>query len=237
MISVVLPCYNEELAIPEMVAGLRDLVKALDAKGCTAEVIIVDDGSSDRSAEMLQSSGFKVIHHAASQGYGAALRSGFSHCAGDWIVFLDMDRTYRPADILRLVEHASKTNADMVFGYRLFWSSGMPAIRALGNQFFAALVNVLFSGKMQDVCTGLRVFHRRRMADVSALTRNGLNFSVQLTVFSLLNEWIIEQVEIRYDSRLGVSKLNWVRDGFQFLWVIIKLRFVRRGISYPSSAL
>lgn len=225
-ISFVLPCHNEADALPEVLPKLAQSLEQLKLAGFSSEVIVVNDGSDDGSRELLAAAPFIQVKDLPERaGYGAALKYGFEKARGNWVVFFDLDRTYDPADVVRLMSCATETNSDMVLGYRDFKNSGMPWSRTLGNRMFVVACRMMFGSRLKDMCTGFRVLRRDRLQTVLGLKSEGFNFSIQLSLFGLLKGWRLEQIPIRYEERLGSSKLNIIWDGLQFLQVIVHYRW------------
>lgn len=224
-LSIVFPCHNEQAAIEEMMVRLRRTLVKTESMGWTSEIIVVEDGSTDNSRELLRTQkDIRLIVHDKPKGYGAALKSGFAVAEGRAIMFMDMDRTYRVEDIPMLLSQFQSDEWDMVFGRRPFLDSGMPLFRRLGNRFFAWALRSLLKSQMHDVCTGMRIFRRARLNDVLSLRRDGLDFSIQLTALSVLKKWRVCEVGIGYEERVGDSKLSVVKDGLQFLYVLLSVR-------------
>lgn len=227
-VSIVLPCFNEEHAIPELLPRLFDAQWTLQRRGLSSEIIVVDDASTDRSVPLLRAfDGLTLARHETQKGYGAALKKGFEMSHGEWVLFLDMDRTYLPEDIPDLVRHAQETESDMVSGQRPFRESGMPWTRGLGNQMYVWLARWLLGSPLRDLCTGFRVFRRAHVPSILRFPQDGLHFSLQLSLFALLQGWKIEEVTVGYQERKGLSKLNLMTDGAQFFWTILRCAWSR----------
>lgn len=223
-ISFVIPCFNEEAAIPFVMPKLQNVMASHQFKEyfSAAEVLIVDDASTDQTATMLKTfTGIKVVRNESNLGYGASLKRGFSLAQGEIIAFLDMDDSYDPEDLCSLFEEMQSKNLDMVFGNRLNAKNGMPFIRGIGNYFFSYLIGLLFEQKITDVCTGYRLFKKELIQEAVEIPSNDLNYSIDLTLRMLLHKKNISQVPIRYHDRKGHSKLNAITDGFAFLGIIL----------------
>lgn len=224
-LSIIIPCLNEEKAIAAVMDKVDQLLasSAFRERFSSAEVIVVDDGSTDKTAELLASrQGLKVLRNQQSCGYGGALKRGFEAAQGDLLTFFDMDFSYDPGDLFDLYQEMLDKKADMVFGNRLSKINGMPGIRLLGNSFFSITVKVFFGKNITDVCTGFRIFKRELVPSILALPTNNLNFSIDLTLLMLSSQRVVSQKEIRYHERKGESKLSVFKDGFQFLWIVLK---------------
>ncbi|MCS6825785.1 MAG: glycosyltransferase family 2 protein, partial [Caldilinea sp.] len=143
--SVVIPAYNEEDGICEIVQRVLATREALRKVGFDElELIVVDDGSKDRTAELVRvQPGVTLVQHARNSGYGAALKTGFAAASGEWIGFLDADGTYPPEYFPALLQAAQEQKADLVIGSRMAGAeSQMPLMRRIGNLIFARLVNL-----------------------------------------------------------------------------------------------
>ena len=227
-ISVVMPCYNEQLAIPTVVPRLLSSLEGLKNKEMIEdfELIVVNDKSTDSSAELLsQFDQVKVIQTTGTnRGYGLALKKGFSEARGQWIAFLDVDNSYRPEDLEKFVMETQDGSSDFIMGSRNFSEEGMSLTRGAGNWVYVSLAKLLYGSKLEDVCSGYRLFHRRHLNDVLNIREDGLDFSIFLTLKMLLNKVSIKQIPIQYDVRLGESKLSIVQDGIAFLRVLLTLK-------------
>lgn len=230
LFSVVIPCFNEEAAIDDVVGKLTALRERLVAAGKVSgvEIIIVDDASTDGSPEkILRHPGVRLIRQPARSGYGACLKKGFAAAEGDWLGFLDMDSTYDPHDLGECLHHARRTDADIVFGVRPFWGEGMPLLRGFGNFCFSKIVRVLYGRGSDDIASGLRVFHRRRRDQVVSLPHDHFDFGFSITIWALAKRWRTQQVPIAYHRRAGESKLHSLRDGLVFFRVVLQLMRAR----------
>lgn len=231
-LSVVIPAYNEEDGISEIalrvLAVKDDLAKAGVAE---FELIVVDDGSRDRTAEIAdQIEGVRLIRHVKNKGYGAALKTGFSHAEGDLIGFLDADGTYPPEYFPALCK-AAMQGADLVIGSRMAGAdSQMPLTRRIGNIFFAGLLTLVGRMRVSDSASGMRVFKRTALERMYPLP-DGLNLTPVMSTRAIHEGLSMTEVPIPYSERLGRSKLSVVRDGSVFLqsmiWTVMAYNPVR----------
>jgi polyisoprenyl-phosphate glycosyltransferase len=232
ILSLVIPCYNEEHSIEHVLGNINSAKSDLIKEGLVkdVEIIVVNDGSKDRTPEILNQYEFiKVIKHDYPQGYGSALKDGFRFSRGEWIGFLDMDKTYDPVDLRPLLQIVQSRSCQIVFGSRFENNTGMPLLRWVGNAFFAACIQVLYFRKITDACTGFRIFHRSLLPQILNLPQHNLNYSIAMTLMCLNNKVSFQEFSIRYWEREGKSKLNEFKDGvdflktiFQFWWQMIK---------------
>ncbi len=221
--SVVIPAFNEEGAILATLRRVLDVRAALAAAGVDGpEVIVVDDGSSDATAQL--AGGFaavRVIRQPENRGYGAALKTGFAAAAGDLVGFLDADGTY-PAESFPALCAEALRGADMVVGTRLDGgANGMPLTRRLGNRFFTGLVSALGESRVGDSASGMRVLRRGVLQELEPLP-DGLNFTPILSLRAGHQGLRVVEVPIPYAERIGASKLSVPRDGAVFLHSIAR---------------
>lgn len=223
-LSVVIPAYNEENGIAEIVERVLNIKPALAAVGVEdLELIVVNDASKDRTAEVVEGiinikkiSGLRLINHPVNKGYGGALKTGFSNAQGDLVGFLDADGTYPPEYFPQLCQVAMK-DAELVIGSRLAGEkSQMPAIRRVGNIFFAGLLTLISRQKVTDSASGMRVFRRDVISRIFPLP-DGLNLTPVMSTRAIHEGVKIAEVPIPYSVRVGRSKLSVVKDGRIFL--------------------
>ena len=218
MFSVVIPVYNEEDGITEIANRVLSIKPELKKIGIsTLELLVVDDGSWDRTVEIASAiKGIKLIRHPKNKGYGAALKTGFSHAKGELIGFLDADGTY-PPEYFPLLCKVALGESELVIGSRMAGEdSEMPLTRRIGNFFFAALLTVLGRQKVTDSASGMRVFKREILEHIYPLP-DGLNLTPVMSTRALHEGVKIKEVPIPYSERVGRSKLSVIRDGRIFL--------------------
>jgi len=221
-LSVVIPAYNEEKgieAIARRVLGIREALSRVGVQDL--EVFIVNDGSKDGTAEIVRNiPGIKLITYAHNQGYGAALKYGFSQACGELIGFLDADGTYPPEYFPQLCQEALK-GSELVIGSRMAGAdSKMPITRRVGNLFFAFLLSLVGRQHVTDSASGMRVFQRQILEEMYPLP-NGLNLTPVMSTRAIHEGINITEVPIPYSERQGRSKLSVVRDGSIFLQSIL----------------
>jgi glycosyltransferase involved in cell wall biosynthesis len=222
-LSVIIPAYNEEDGIAEILDRVLSARPALEALGvCGLEVIVVDDGSKDRTAEIVRGySDVRLIIHQKNRGYGGALKTGFANAQGDLLSFLDADGTYPPEYFPQLCEPVLQGNAELVVGSRMAGAkSEMPKTRRLGNLIFANLVSIIGNQHVTDSASGQRVFRREVLEQLYPLP-DGLNFTPVMSTRAIHENIKMVEVPIPYSERLGRSKLSVVKDGVRFLNSIV----------------
>jgi glycosyltransferase involved in cell wall biosynthesis len=232
VLSVVIPAYNEENGIAEIACRVLSMESDLKIAGIDQlELLIVDDGSKDRTAEVASSiPGVTLVRHPRNRGYGAALKTGFSRARGELIGFLDADGTYPPEYFPQLCR-AALNGIDLVIGSRMAGEdSKMPLTRRVGNLLFATLLTLLSRQKVTDSASGMRVFKRGILEYVYPLP-NGLNLTPVMSTRALHEGIRIGEIPIPYSERVGRSKLSVMRDGRIFLqsmiWTVLSYNPVR----------
>jgi glycosyltransferase involved in cell wall biosynthesis len=222
-LSVVIPALNEEDGIANIVERVLEIRGRLAEAGVAdLELIVVDDGSRDKTAQIVASyPDVVLVQHPVNQGYGAAIKTGFRHAKGDLLAFLDADGTYPPERFPSLCQPILKDGADLVIGSRMAGAeSDMPAVRRLGNMIFATLVTLIGNQRVSDSASGQRVLRRDALPLLYPLP-DGLNFTPVMSTRAIHENLNIIEVPIPYAERQGRSKLSVVRDGFRFLSSII----------------
>jgi len=217
-LSVVIPALNEEDGIANIIERVLSIKEALAQVGVEAlELIVVDDGSTDRTPEVIASYPEVVLlRHPVNRGYGAAIKTGFREAKGNLLAFLDADGTYPPEWFPQLCVPALN-GADLVIGSRMAGAdSEMPLVRRIGNTVFATLVSIISNRRVTDSASGQRVL-RSDVLPVLYPLPDGLNFTPVMSTRAMHEHINVVEVAIPYKERVGRSKLSVVRDGFRFL--------------------
>lgn len=236
MLSIVIPAYNEEKGIAEIMERVLKVRPSLAASGVAEmELLIVNDGSRDNTAQAAQQAAggdpcVRIISHPKNRGYGAALKTGFNMARGEMVGFLDADGTYPPEYFPQLCAEIFK-GADLVIGSRMAGAeSHMPRTRRLGNFIFANLLNILGWQRITDSASGMRVFRKEILRTISPLP-DGLNLTPVMSTRAVHEKVKMCEVPIPYSERVGRSKLSVIRDGRIFLqsmvWTVMTYNPVR----------
>ncbi|HLW77721.1 MAG TPA: glycosyltransferase family 2 protein [Bryobacteraceae bacterium] len=215
-ITVIIPCLNEEQGIESV---LRRMPKFVD------EVIVVDNGSTDRTSQIATSLGARVIREDV-RGYGRSYKTGFKNAMGDLIVTLDGDHSYPPDAISYLLEAFLHFEVDFLSASRfpVRDKRAMSFKHKFGNLILSLAMSILYFRWVRDSQSGMWVF-KRSMIDKMTLISDGMAFSEEIKIEALKHRVPFAEISIQYTSRLGEVKLNPWRDGFYNLWFLIKKRF------------
>lgn len=213
-ISIVIPVFNEAATL----AALLGKIQAL--KLARAEIIVIDDGSLDNSAEIALNGGASVIRHPYNIGNGAAVKSGIRAAHGRVIVLMDGDGQHKPEDIPKLLAEAA--NYHMVVGARAKGSK-LRYHRYAANQVYNLLASYVTRFKVQDLTSGFRILSRRDARKFIDLLPNTFSYPTTLTLAFLRSGLTVKYVPIQTLYRAGQSKISLVTDGIRFLLIITKI--------------
>ncbi|MFA6392109.1 MAG: glycosyltransferase family 2 protein [Patescibacteria group bacterium] len=223
-LSIIIPVYNEKNTI-------KEILKKVQAAPYEKEIILVDDGSSDGTRDVLktiQEQEIKIYYHEKNYGKGRAIRTALEKTSGDIILIQDADLEYDPQEYHILLKPILDGKADVVYGSRfrgegksmMFWHS-------LGNKFLTLVTNILFNSTLTDMETCYKVF-KPKVVEGLKLESNRFNIEPELTAKILKRKYRIYEVPISYSGReySEGKKITW-RDGFVALWTLIKYRIVK----------
>ncbi len=202
-VSVVIPAFNEAEHVG---AEIDAVTAALEGTGWRFEVIVVDDGSGDATAQRAADAGARVLRHRHNQGYGAALKRGIEAAEHDWILITDADGTYPAEEIPGLLARADR--AEMVVGARTGEAVSVPLARRPAKWFLRRLASYLAGRKLPDLNSGLRLMRRDLVLRYEHLLPPGFSFTTTITLAAACNGHEVEYVPINYRRRLGESKIR-----------------------------
>jgi len=211
-VSVVIPAFNEEAAIGSVVEGLL-------AQHAWREVLVVDDGSTDATAERARAAGARVVRHPYNKGNGAAVKTGLREALGEVVVLMDADGQHDPAEAAKLT--AAIGPFDLAIGARS--ARDQPLIRALGNAIFKTLASWLTGRPIADLTSGFRAARRDRLLEILHLLPNGFSYPTTSCLALLKAGHNVTFVPVKARPRLGKSKIRPLQDGVRFLLIILKI--------------
>lgn len=212
-ISVVIPVHNEAANLGRLLADFESVsIKPF-------EIIVVDDGSTDASADISRVKGVTLIKHPYRMGNGASIKTGIRQAKGEVLVFMDGDGQHDPGEIPRLLEHIDKY--DMVVGSRSKGASSL--FRRIANSIYNRLASYVTDFKVEDLTSGFRAIKRDTAKRFIYLLPNGFSYPTTITLALLKTGRSIKYVPITVLTRQGKSKINALSDGFNFFLIIAKI--------------
>jgi len=224
-ISVIIPVYNECNTIQE-------IIRKVQATGIPNEIVIVDDGSSDGTRQVLEEMKGKekvrVILHEKNMGKGSAVRTGFTHATGDVIIIQDADLEYDPREYPNLLKPIQEGLADVVYGSRFLGAARRPILfwNMVANKILTLVTNILYNNILSDMETGYKVF-RKEVVDGMTLHAKRFDFEPEFTAKILKRKYSIVEVPIAFYPRdYSQGKKIHMRDAFEAMWTLVKYRFV-----------
>ncbi|MFT4047584.1 MAG: glycosyltransferase family 2 protein [Solimonas sp.] len=213
-ISIILPAKNEA-------AALQSLLPRLRSAQPDAEILVVDDGSTDATRERCLAAGVQCLSSPYSMGNGAAIKRGARAASGDILVFMDADGQHDPADIARLLNKLDE-GYDMVVGAR-DWEGQAGVGRGVANTFYNWLASRMTSYKVADLTSGFRAARADRFREFLHLLPNGFSYPTTSTMAFFRSAYAVAYIPIAVSQRVGKSHIRPLRDGVRFLLIIFKI--------------
>lgn len=219
-VAVVIPAFNEEGAVRHTVEQVRDVLRTARVPH---EIVVVNDGSSDRTPAEARASGARVIDFPENKGYGHALKAGIRASDAELVAILDADGTYPPSALPTMIALAE--HADMVVGDRGRRMNNVPFIRRPAKWVLKVLASVLARRRIHDVNSGMRVFRRRSLEGFVPLLPDGYSFTTTITLCMLAADFTVVYHPIAYGRRVGHSKIR-ARHFFKFIFLVVRLTLI-----------
>lgn len=222
-LSVVVPIFNEAKT-------LEEIVRRVQAAGLADEILLVNDGSTDESPQLLEKlsgqPGIRVLHHEMNRGKGAAVRTGIQSATGDLILIQDADLEYDPRDFAKLLDPISTAGADVVYGSRFLGGPRRPTMfwHMVANKLLTLLTNVLYNNILTDMETGYKLFKREALQGIT-IRSNSFNFEPEITAKLLKRRVRIFEVPIAFNPRdYSEGKKIKLKDAFEAVWALLYYR-------------
>ena len=218
--TVIVPAFNEEAGLPVV---LDKLLKLTDN---SYEVIVIDDGSTDKTAKVACQFPCQLIRHELNRGKGEALKTGIKNAQGDNVIWIDADDTYPVETIPQMVD--ALKNYDIVVGSRVYGKENIPRFNRFGNWIFRTMIKTIYGFKPYDPCTGLygaKKFHLELMG----LSSKRFAIEPEISIKSSRMKLKMLDIPTQYRSRIGDAKLNAIKVGFEDLTTILSLLLWGRG--------
>ena len=227
-LSIIIPAYNEEASVGKVISCLAESFPG-------AEILVIDDNSTDRTTEVAQQAGAKVIQHKYNMGNGAGIKTGARNAKGDVLVFMDADGQHDSQDIVRLLQGITD-GYEMVIGARESDTQASKR-RWLGNKLLSRFASLMTGRYIPDLTSGFRAVRAETFRDFIHLLPNGFSYPTTSTMAYLRSGYPVLFIPIRASQREGKSKIRFVRDGIRFLVVIMKVTtlFSPMRFFFPAS--
>jgi glycosyltransferase involved in cell wall biosynthesis len=234
LVTVVIPAFNEEKAVGEVVKRVR---RALSHAKVPHEVLVVDDGSLDRTALVAKKAGARVLSMGENRGYGASLKAGFRAAHGGVFAMLDADGTYPPEELPRLLRELEE--CDMVVGARTQPGAAIPWVRRPAKWLLNWWAAYLSERPIPDLNSGLRVFRRETYQRYQGLMPNRFSFTTTLTLSLECHGFVVRYLPVDYLVRVGSSKIRPIADTLNFFSLVLRTVMYFKPLKFfmPLSAL
>lgn len=233
-VSIVIPAFNEEGAIGKDIDTVKE---AVDREGYDYEIIVVDDGSTDKTGEIAASRGITLIRHRSNRGTGAAIMTGIRHAKGEIIITTDADNTYPNHDIPRLIKEMREY--DMVVGWRQKEMGSLPLLRSPVKFVIRKLAEYITRARIPDLNSGFRAFRRDVALRYFNILPQGHSWVSTITVAFLSDNLEVKYIPIDYYPRVGRSKFHPIKDTYTYLMLVFRtvMYFRPLKIFFPLASL
>ena len=231
-LSIIIPAYNEEKTIEEV---LKKISETLSSSPYSYQLIVVDDGSKDRTADLVESflertalkNGGHILVRKANGGKGSAIRAGIPYANGKYTIIQDADLEYEPADIVRMMQRITTDNMEVLYGSRFLNKSNKHSYQSFywGGRLVSLATNILYCQKLTDEPTCYKLFSTSLLKSIK-LNCTGFEFCPEVTAKVAKRGYKIKEIPISYKPRTisEGKKISW-KDGVEALWVLLRYRF------------
>lgn len=213
-ISIIIPAKNESASIAQLLVKLKQQYEE-------AEILVVNDGSTDNTADLAKKAGAIVISHPYSLGNGAAIKTGARKASGDILVFMDADGQHSPDDIAALLSKIDE-GYDMVVGARSF-ASQANLLRCCANRFYNRLASFMTGYRIKDLTSGFRAVRAEKFRKFLYLLPNGFSYPTTSTMAFFRSGFLLAYIPIEASSRQGESHIKIFKDGVRFFVIILRI--------------
>lgn len=216
-VTIIIPAFNEASGIENVLIRLQS---ALEKAPFIWELLVIDDGSSDGTSEIVKKTGIKTISHSENRGYGAALKTGIRSISTQWFAIIDADGTYPEEELIHLSEFMDES--DMIIGSRTGANVNIPLVRRPAKAFITWLAGYVSSRKIPDLNSGLRIMRREAVLKYIHLLPDGFSFTSTISIAMLVDGYRVKYVPINYHHRKGKSKIRPIYDTLNFMSLIVR---------------
>ena len=217
MISLLIPAFNEEESIKGTIENAKLLFKNLKIKNF--EIIVINDGSTDKTGEYAKKTGVKIITHPQNLGYGFSLKNGIRNARYETIIITDADHTYPLSEVPNLYTEYKK-GFDMVVGKRIGYRESI--IKTILRKILKLVVEFAAGRKIPDINSGLRIFNRDTIKEYLPHLCETFSFTTSATLAYMMNGKFVSYVPVNYGKRMGKSKVNLIKDSFKTIFYIMQ---------------
>lgn len=217
-LTIVIPAYNEEAVIGSVISEVKIIMAKQDI---SYEILVVDDGSNDRTANIAKTQGVRVIQHPYNKGYGASLKTGAKNANGEYVLYIDADGQHNPQNIPLLLREMDKY--DMVVASRQSISS-TSLFRTPGKRILGMLANYLAERKIPDLNSGFRIIKKKIILEFINILPNAFSFTTTITLACIKSGYDLKYVPVKMRYRKGgKSVINPIQDGFKFIILLFRI--------------
>jgi glycosyltransferase involved in cell wall biosynthesis len=222
-IAIILPALNEEKALEKLLQEIPEMT--LEGKGYDVEIVVIDNNSTDNTAEISQKLGAIVLHETR-RGKGRAIRKAFSTVEADYFIMLDSDYTYPPVHAVKMIELLQET--EVVSGSRILGKrekGSMPTINYIGNVILSFIASNIYKKKISDLCTGYGGFQSHVVKNMELEKVYGFELETRIYIQVVKKGYSFSEIPVNYRCRIGSrAKLNLIKDGFKIAFSLLRHR-------------